>query len=265
MAAYYAVERSSDYLAHYGVKGMKWGVRRARERGNERALARHYRKATKKLNRLNAKTDLDYQKEKAKRHAIKAGISAGIGLGSLAVMREQDKELNKLYGSINTANAANSTSSASPPKKPRAREKKVVNGEASVHKWGPGLNSTTSYHDLIKREDNRVGNVHLLAGKYHPSMMSHIANANSAMISKKISQNLANELVKRARVADAANVVGVLGLGTAAYQAGKGVAAKYRTTKKGHAKAVAKRNAWKREMDTAFAGTRYASKKKRYR
>lgn len=44
MAEYYAVERSPSYLAHYGVKGMRWGVRRAKERGDEKALGRHYKK-----------------------------------------------------------------------------------------------------------------------------------------------------------------------------------------------------------------------------
>ena len=47
------------------------------------------------------------------------------------------------------------------------------------------------------------------------------------------------------------------GLGTAAIAKGKAVAAKYRTTAKGHAKAVAKRDAWKREMNKAFKGTQY--------
>ena len=48
----YAVERDGAYLAHYGIKGMKWGVRKARERGNDRALGRQYRKAAKKLAKL---------------------------------------------------------------------------------------------------------------------------------------------------------------------------------------------------------------------
>jgi len=50
MAEYYAVERSSDYLVHYGVRGMKWGVRKAIDkiRSNMR-MSRNYMKAQKKL------------------------------------------------------------------------------------------------------------------------------------------------------------------------------------------------------------------------
>lgn len=54
------------------------------------------------------------------------------------------------------------------------------------------------------------------------------------------------------------------GVGAAgAYSLGKGIAANYRTTDKGHAKAVAKRNAWEKEMNRAFAGTKYGKKKRK--
>ena len=49
------------------------------------------------------------------------------------------------------------------------------------------------------------------------------------------------------------------GLGSAAYQKTRALAAKYRTTPMGHARAVVKRDLWKREMDRAFAGTRYGN------
>lgn len=58
---YYAIERSPDYLAHYGVKGMKWGVRKALERGNRAALSAHYRKASQKLAKLSLRANRDYQ------------------------------------------------------------------------------------------------------------------------------------------------------------------------------------------------------------
>lgn len=50
MAQYYAVERSSEYLAHYGVRGMKWGVRKAIDRiGGNLRRSKQYMDAHKKL------------------------------------------------------------------------------------------------------------------------------------------------------------------------------------------------------------------------
>ena len=65
MSEYYAVVRSGDYLAHYGVKGMKWGVRKAIEKGNEKKLDRQYKKAAKKLAKLNQRADVEVQTQKA--------------------------------------------------------------------------------------------------------------------------------------------------------------------------------------------------------
>ena len=80
MPQYYGITRSSEYLAHYGVKGMKWGVRKAIERGSDRALARQYRKAQRKLNKLKK---LGINKEKYKKRAIAYGLGAA-KLGGLA-------------------------------------------------------------------------------------------------------------------------------------------------------------------------------------
>lgn len=86
MSEYYAIQRSTDHLAHYGVKGMKWGVRRALARGNSRALDRHFRKAAKKLTKLQ---DIGLY---SKKYATKAAAygAAAVGTGVLAAKRRTD-------------------------------------------------------------------------------------------------------------------------------------------------------------------------------
>ena len=68
---YYGISNSTDHLEHYGVKGMRWGVRRALATGNQRALDRHYRKAAKKLAKLQSIGDHGYKSAKGIRGARK--------------------------------------------------------------------------------------------------------------------------------------------------------------------------------------------------
>lgn len=78
---YYADERSTDYLAHYGVKGMRWGVRRAIATNNQASLDRHYRKAAKKLAKLQ---DIGNHRVKYGAKAAAYGAAAA-GVGTIAV------------------------------------------------------------------------------------------------------------------------------------------------------------------------------------
>lgn len=83
MAEYYAVERTNAYLAHYGIKGMKWGVRKAIERGSDRGLARQYKKASRKLAKLQNNANIGYQQKRIKNANYQQKSSAALGAVSL--------------------------------------------------------------------------------------------------------------------------------------------------------------------------------------
>ena len=71
----YAVERNGKYLAHYGIRGMKWGVRKAIASGNSAKLSKQYAKAQKKLAKL------EKQAGKSKKYAKRAAL---LGAGAAA-------------------------------------------------------------------------------------------------------------------------------------------------------------------------------------
>lgn len=103
MAEYYAVERTPEYLAHYGIRGMKWGVRRAIKSGNKEALEKHYKKAAKKLLKLSTHTNRRLMKAKydqAKQNMISGGLGSAVlsGSGTFALNSHLSPKKAALYG-----------------------------------------------------------------------------------------------------------------------------------------------------------------------
>lgn len=262
MAKYYGVHRSEEYLAHYGVKGMRWGVQKAIETNNDKKLDRMYKKAQKKMQKLNLNADVGIQKEYAKRHARRAAIAAGIGLTGLTGHSIALHNARKALSENNSA-------------KFRRREKIVVDSGKGVKKVGDGLSGTpgfvypeghwtdvngVSHYGAPKPQP--VGNTAIKVGQgnyVHPTSNVQAYNAQSAAEASSIANQFKGVKLARNLMIGA----GAIGMGAAAYQAGKAITSKYRTTKKGHAKAVAKRDAFRKEMNAAFKGTRYDKNKRR--
>lgn len=231
---YYAVERSTDHLAHYGVKGMKWGVRKAIQKGSDKKLSRQYAKAQKKLEKLNSKVDVDVQRlaaAKHKRRAI-AALGLGTGLGARTIIKNKNaaqkivEDADHAYNGF-YQNYPGGTAYFSP------RRKKIVGEGKGIYIHGEGLGTGS-----VAPTGSAVG-------------VQTAVNGGGKAVSSGSNPFITRDRIGKALIA--------AGLGTAAYQTGRAIAAKRRTTKSGHKKAIEKRNAWQNEMKKAFSGTKYAN------
>ena len=253
MPQYYGVARSSEYLAHYGVKGMKWGVRKAIERNDSKMLDRQYKKASKKLKKLSFKADVKAQKAIADKMGKVSKISSRIGMAGVGTM----------LGSVgaNTAllKAANNTYLK---RKLHASRYNEFANQMLGHKDRRALkalmearnNGTTDQVARNLIDDYNTYN------DYH----FNLAKATDEKLKNKFNNQLAGARLSR-RVGNVASIIGGTGLGLAAGSALIARNARKRTTKEGHAKAVAKRNIWQQEMDKSFAGTKYDRRRKNRR
>ena len=93
----YAIERNDEYLAHYGIRGMKWGVRKAREMGGAKGAARlskQYAKASKKLAKLEKRAA---NSGKYAKRAARMGAGAA-ALGTAAIAGSASNVTKGIYG-----------------------------------------------------------------------------------------------------------------------------------------------------------------------
>lgn len=84
MSQYYGIQRSDEYLAHYGIRGMKWGMRKSVDGGTGRNT-KAYNNAKKKLEKLqgakpNKKEDFVEGFRKAANRP--ANIAGALALGA---------------------------------------------------------------------------------------------------------------------------------------------------------------------------------------
>ena len=206
MAEYYGVTRTPEYLMHYGVKGMRWGVRKAKESGSDKKLWRQYEKAHKKLSKLSAKADIGRQKSEQLKYAkAAAGGLAAAGIGSAGALG---------FKSL------------------RIKNGRAFDNAISQIMDSRGLSGSTK------------------------DVERFIANTPERITMYK-GYTKRNHDLRNAQAISAGLSLGALGYG--GYAAARSLAAKRRQTPEGHAKAVAKRDAWQKEMKSAFKGTKYAN------
>lgn len=264
---------ASDYLAHYGVKGMKWGVRKALAKGGykgEKALARRYKKDIKHLAKLQkrAASGKKYAKRAAAlgAGAALAGGAAALGTGGVSNVVGAGGQLfskgTKAAGEFMQKHGISGGGFVSGLSKHNATGiAKNIRDWGGSHSIGNAIGDKVAgeYGKAVSRGINRVikyekeGNTRALeAAKQHNAMLSrHFGTVHEA---QKGARNISNS--GYARLAAAGVGAGLAaGAGYNAYRA-----------------LTAKRNAeradtFRKEMNKAYAGTKYANgyrpKKKR--
>ena len=270
----YAIERNDEYLAHYGIRGMKWGVRKAIASGNGRRLGRQYAKAQKKLAKLEKRAASG--KKYARRAAmLGAGAAAagglaiagtqgvgnlvghagrvagaaqkhlGVGAGALGGLMMKSRNAKVRRAGIKVMGAGTTMQ-----KTAGATRRGVVDAGEAVKKWGHGTSigqgAATKYAQLENRAALRGITDVAEARKLRSSAMKNISDKRAAAITRGPSNNA----IARA--------------GAAAIGAGLAGAAGYNAYRAATTKRAAKKAAqFRSEMNKAFKGTQYDTSRNR--
>ena len=238
MSEYYAVQRSGECLAHYGVKGMRWGVRKAIGSGNDRALNRQFKKASKKLAKLEkqAASGKKYAKRAA---AYGAGAAA---LGSAAVLGSKSNISKGIYGAAGKLGKF----------KEGAQLARKVGGAYDTNAWKSATNAAYSL-------GGKTGN--FKAGAQAARKIEGARSGLQNSIYKTAGEaGKFKEGAQLARKAGNLNSGQVARVGAGLVGAGLGVAAARNAYKAATTKRTAKKAAqFRSEMQKAFKGTKYAN------
>ena len=249
---YYGIASTptEDFLAHYGIKGMKWGVRKALQRGNDRALGRQYRKAQKKLAKLErrAESGKKYTKRAA---ALGAGAAAAGGLAALGTsgIGNLIKTAGGAAGSINNAIGTGMATAGKGINALGRSKNNMLLRNVGIKMVGRGNAINANTKNIVKGMNSAGRAVKSWGGRHNLSadIAKGVESANMLDYGQKIrNAGITNNTIARI----GAGTVGAGLAGAAGYNAYRAA-----TTKRAAKKAAQFRS----EMNKAFAGTKYAN------
>lgn len=268
----YAIERSPEYLAHYGIRGMKWGVRKAIQRGDSRALGRQYAKAQKKLAKLEKQAGKS--KKYARRAALMgvgaaaAGGLAAAGTGGInRALNLAGPKIGKVSGAVGQGlSGLGKGMTAASYRLPFSTKTKLAikNAGLSVQGAGNSMKSVKGMNSVSKAVQDAGYNV----GKWgnSKSISGAMVNRYASAAGKaapaaggKYAQTMAADAARRQAKGAIGGVTNntIARIGAGAVGAGLAVGA----ARNAYKAATAQKRAaqFKSEMNKAFAGTKYAN------
>lgn len=251
-----------NYLAHYGITGQKWGVRRFQNEdgtltaagkiryglneeggtGNKKYSKAFYKEASK-LSRAKDRADIDLQRKKAEGFGKKAKIAGRVagaaGVSALAAWGANPHLSNLMLGKADKIG------------KERASVAEDVKNAYKLYAESNAADFRNSLGGPTVMSDKTVSSWNEYQDK--------IAKREKLLNDEEATRNKASALSKGLDIAQKVALGVTAGAGaTAAYYKTRELIAKHRTTQVGHLKAVEKYEAQYKKMMNMFADTPYA-------
>lgn len=244
-AEYYGITTpTDDFIAHYGIMGMKWGVRKAIKLGNSQKLGRQYAKAQKKLAKLEKRAA---NASKYGKRAAALGAGAAVAGGLAAAGTEGVGTAMRKVGGFAGRTMSNVGSAMM-----KSKNGKIRKAGLSINSVGNKANGKIVKAGFGVQEWGKSNSIGKAAGSELYKAAGRSSDLNKRLI-KTTGTNIAGYEQKLGRVSNdtiARVGAGLVGVGLAAGAARN--AYKAATAKK-------KAEKFRSEMNKAFAGTKYAN------
>lgn len=183
--AYFAMEQYYDTLKHFGVKGMKWGVHKLKQRDYNSATTRRV------VDDYNSMRNRDFLR---KYHVGKGRYAIRYGLAGLTKSDPYKKAMERHNKLVNSSYYKNYVMKPETQKKIRRRANLMVKGLRFMNKYGKyiapaaGLAAGAIYYNSAKRRaqaaniHNMANRINLSSGNLVTNMVSREPNFNVAQV-----------------------------------------------------------------------------------